>query len=271
MSIINECSILVDDTRKCCPLVHNITNYVTVNDVANIELAMGASPIMADDENEVSDIASISKALVINIGTLNSKTVNAMLIAGKTANEKGVPVVLDPVGAGASKFRNETVIKILDNVDCAVIRGNLSEMSFIAGLEVSTKGVDSSDNDKKNDKHFVAKKVAEKYNCVAGVTGAVDVVCDKSRIVEISNGNAMLSNVTGTGCMTSGLTGGYIGDTEDYFTATVTAISAMGIAGEISFEKYGEVGTSSFHCGIIDAISKLDGKTFAERAKINEL
>lgn len=270
MSIINECAKLVDEVRKACPLVHNITNYVTVNDVANIELAMGSSPIMADDENEVCDITSISKALVINIGTLNSRTIEAMLKAGKTANEKNIPVVLDPVGAGASKLRNDTTKKILDCIKCAVIRGNLSEMSFIAGLDVSTKGVDSSDADSKNDKLSVAKTVAEKYGCVAAITGEIDVVTDLKRTAEISNGHKMLSSVTGTGCMTSGLVGGYCG-AGDNFIAAVTAISSMGIAGEKSFEKFGTYGTGSFHIGIIDEISRLDSKTFMERAKINEL
>ena len=148
--------------REECPLVHCITNYVTVNDVANAVLAIGASPIMADDINEAADIASIASALVINMGTLNQRTVDSMLAAAKAANKKGIPVVFDPVGAGASAFRNDTAKKIMDNVRISILRGNLSEMSFMAGLEVSTKGVDTSAKDEKNDPVSVAKAAAEK-------------------------------------------------------------------------------------------------------------
>ncbi len=127
------------------PLVHNITNYVTVNDVANAVLAIGASPIMADDSGEAADITSISKALVINIGTLNQRTIDSMIASGKKANELGIPVVLDPVGAGASILRNATTQVLIEQVKISILRGNLSEVSFVAGLEVSTKGVDSAE------------------------------------------------------------------------------------------------------------------------------
>ena len=166
-SIIESCAKAADKVRDICPLVHCITNYVTVNDVANCILAIGASPIMADDIAEAADITSISKALVINMGTLNARTVESMVAAGKKANELGVPVVFDPVGAGASNFRNETAKRILENVKISILRGNLSEMSYLAGLEVSTKGVDTSEADEKNDPVSVAKKTAAKYNCVA--------------------------------------------------------------------------------------------------------
>ena len=141
-TIIESCAKAADKVRDICPLVHCITNYVTVNDVANCILAIGASPIMADDIAEAADITSISKALVINMGTLNARTVESMVAAGKKANELGVSVVFDPVGAGASNFRNETAKRILENVKISILRGNLSEMSYLAGLEVSTKGVD---------------------------------------------------------------------------------------------------------------------------------
>lgn len=268
--IINECKAAWRAIRVKCPLVHNITNYVTVNDVANIELAMGASPIMADDEAEAADIASMAGAVVINIGTLNSRTIESMIKAGKTANVKNIPVVLDPVGAGASALRNETTERLLKEVKMSVIRGNVSEMSYIAGTSANTKGVDVSSEDMRRDKLSIAKTVAKKYGCTAAITGEVDVISDGSRACEIHNGVSELSRVTGTGCMTTGLLGGFAAVCEP-FTAAVCAVSSMGIAGELSFEKHGKTGTGSFHIGIIDEISRMDGEIFSERAKINEL
>ena len=221
-SIIESCAKAADKVRDICPLVHCITNYVTVNDVANCILAIGASPIMADDIAEAADITSISKALVINMGTLNARTVESMVAAGKKANELGVPVVFDPVGAGASNFRNETAKRILENVKISILRGNLSEMSYLAGLEVSTK-----------------------YNCVAAITGAVDTITDGKRVARISNGHPYLSKVTGTGCMTTGLVGSFAGACDDMYTAAVTGIASMGIAGEFAYENAGEIGSGS--------------------------
>lgn len=268
--IIKECQAAWTAVREKSPLVHNITNYVTVNDVANIELAMGASPIMADDESEAADIASIAKALVINIGTLNSRTIVSMIKAGKAANSKNIPVVFDPVGAGASALRNETTEKLLKEVKMAVIRGNVSEMSYIAGISANTKGVDVSADDLRRDKLSIAKAVSEKYGCTAAITGEVDVITDGKRSVEIHNGVAELSRVTGTGCMTTGLLGGFAAVCEP-FAAAVCAVASMGIAGELSFERNCKPGTGSFHIGLIDAISLMNGEIFTERAKINEL
>ena len=260
-TIIESCAKAADKVRDICPLVHCITNYVTVNDVANCILAIGASPIMADDIAEAADITSISKALVINMGTLNARTVESMVAAGKKANELGVPVVFDPVGAGASNFRNETAKRILENVKISILRGNLSEMSYLAGLEVSTKGVDTSEADEKNDPVSVAKKTAAKYNCVAAITGAVDTITDGKRVARIS----------GTGCMTTGLVGSFAGACDDMYTAAVTGIASMGIAGEFAYENAGEIGSGSFHISIIDAISKMNSQVFAAKAKIEEV
>lgn len=268
--IIKECKAAWTAVREKSPLIHNITNYVTVNDVANIELAMGASPIMADDENEAIDIASIANALVINIGTLNSRTIVSMIKAGKAANAKGIPVVFDPVGAGASALRNQTTEKLLSELKMTVIRGNASEIGFIAGVSASTNGVDVSDEDLRRDKLSAAKAVAEKYGCTVAVTGEVDVITDSTRACEIRNGTAELSRVTGTGCMTTGLLGGFAAVCKP-FAAAVCAVASMGIAGELSFERNCKPGTGSFHIGIIDAVSLMDGEIFTERAKINEL
>ncbi len=268
--ITKEVSQAVASLRKSIPLVHNITNYVTVSDCANALLAIGASPIMADDIAEAADITAISSALVINIGTLNQRTINSMIAAGRKANELGIPVVLDPVGAGASKLRNDTTREILSQIKIAVLRGNISEVSFVAGLDVSTKGVDASAADGSHDAVNVAKTVAAKLNCTAAITGAVDVISDGRRVVKIRNGHPMLSKVTGTGCMTSALVGAYAGALKEGFPAAVAGIASMGIAGEIAFEKAGQTGTGSFHIAIIDALSQLDSAIMEERAKLDE-
>ena len=269
-NITSDAAELINIIRDKKPLIHNITNYVTVNDCANVVLAIGASPIMADDIEEAAEITSISSALVINIGTLNHRTVESMLSSGKKANELGIPVVFDPVGAGASSLRNRTTETILSEVKISVLRGNVSEISFIAGLGSNTKGVDASDKDSNKEGAAVAASVARKLGCVVAITGAVDIISDGERIVKISNGHKMLSNVTGTGCMTTALVGAFCGASTDNFTAAVGGVVSMGIAGEIAYEKAGDAGTGSFHIAIIDAISKLTKNNISERAKINE-
>ncbi len=269
-NLINACTDLLCEVREKSPLIHNITNYVTVNDCANAILAIGASPIMADDAKEVEEIVSISSALVINIGTLNQRTITSMIMAGKRANELNIPVILDPVGAGASILRNKTIQEILSQVKINVICGNLSEVSFLAGLKVSTKGVDTAKVDEKNDAVVIAKLVANKYSCVVGITGKVDIISDGIRVAKIANGHKLLSRVTGTGCMTSALIGSFCSVTNDYYMATVIGIATMGISGEIAFEKTGIIGTGSFHISIIDALSNMNSTCFLERAKIDE-
>lgn len=268
MNIKENVAKLLEGLRKKAPLVHNITNYVTVNDCANAVLAIGGSPIMADDIGEVADITSISSSLVINIGTLNKNTIPSILEAGRKANELGIPVVFDPVGAGASLLRNNTTKEIIEQIRVSIIRGNLSEISFVAGLEVFTKGVDSSDADSKNDAVAVAKSVAKKLNCVVAITGAIDIVTDGETLVKISNGHKMLSKVTGTGCMTTALVGSFAGATKDYLTATVAGVASMGISGETSYEKCGKLGTGSFHIALIDALSKLNSETIADKISL---
>lgn len=266
---------LIHEVRNMIPLVHNITNYVTVNDCANAVLAIGASPIMADDILEAADITSISNALVLNIGTLNKRTVESMIVSGKKANELGIPVVFDPVGAGASGFRNETTGRILTEIKVDIIRANLSEMSFIAGLQVSTKGVDSSEADASNDAKMVAECVAKRYNCVAAITGETDIISDGSRLVMLSNGVKQLSKVTGTGCMTSAIVGAFAGAAAnvqeyDFFHAACAGIASMSIAGELAYEQAKGLGTGSFHIGIIDNLSKMDEKTLTEKIRMEE-
>lgn len=271
MNVNKKAGELMNKLRAEVPLVHCMTNYVTVNDVANALLAIGASPIMSDDCHDVEDIVSISKALVINIGTLNERTIASMLLAGKKANAMHIPVILDPVGAGASAYRNETTKKIIEEVKLDVLRGNLSEVSFVAGLEVSTKGVDSSEADADKDAVAVAKAVAGKLGCIAAITGAVDTVSDGKRVLQVQNGHPMLSKVTGTGCTTSALTGAFVAVGEDTVYAAAAAIAATGIAGELAYEAAKEKGTGSFRVALIDAYSRMCKNTFVEMGKIEEL
>jgi len=258
-------------TKK--PLVHHITNYVTVNDCANITLAIGASPIMADDIREVEAITSISSALVLNIGTLNERTVQAMLAAGEKANKLGIPVVFDPVGAGASELRNRTTEQILEKVQLSVLRGNMSEIRFIAGLEASTKGVDASDADINSGLAAgcsISETIAKKHGCVVAITGETDIVSDGQHTLLLENGTKLLSGITGTGCMCTSLIGSFCGVTEDFLVAAAGGILCMGIAGEAAAEKVGKEGSGSLHKAIIDSVSNMNAEIFTKRAKIHE-
>ena len=255
------------------PLIHHITNYVTVNDCANIVLAIGASPIMADDIEEAADITAISSALVLNIGTLNHRTIESMIAAGKKANTLNIPVVLDPVGAGASELRNVTTERLLEEVKISVLRGNMSEIRFIAGLKATTKGVDASETDLKSGLEIgrtIAENLAKKLGCVTAITGATDIVSNGSRTIYIENGTKLLSNVTGTGCMCTSLIGAFCGAAGDYMIAAAGGIISMGIAGELAAESAGDKGNGSFHTAIFDGISKLSEEVISGRAKIHE-
>lgn len=253
---------LLDKVRSKKPLVHHITNYVTVNDCANITLEIGASPVMADSYLEAADITAISGALVINMGTPNEFTAKSMKLAGKKANEIGIPVVFDPVGAGASKYRNDIVADIAGEVKLAVLRGNISEVKFVAGLHSQTKGVDASESDSTdlNSAGELAKELAGRLDCVVVISGAVDTVSDGERVAFIENGVPLLGNITGTGCMCSSLIGAFCGACpDDPLNAAIAAMACMGIAGEIASEKVKENG--SFRVALHDAISQMDVET----------
>ena len=270
MNTTSKMTQLWKKVRQEVPLVHNITNYVTVNDCANAILAVGGTPIMADDLREVCEIVRMAKVLVINMGTLNERTVESMIAAGKTANQLGIPVVFDPVGATASTFRKETTERILRDVKLSIIRGNLSELSFVAGQTTTGKGVDVQGVEHV-DPVAVAHKVAEQYHCTAAVTGKIDVVSDAQRTIKIHNGHEQMAKVTGTGCMTTAITGAFQGCADDSYLAAVSAITAMGMAGEIAYEKCKSQGYGSFRVGLIDALSTIDADRIKEMARIEEL
>ncbi|WP_304507779.1 hydroxyethylthiazole kinase [Anaerotignum sp.] len=268
---------LIKRVRKTVPLVHNITNYVTVNDVANILLACGGSPIMADDAGEAAEITSICGGLNINIGTLNSRTIESMLLAGKKAKELEHITVLDPVGAGASKLRTETAMRLLEEVGFSVIRGNVSELKTLWGKEGKTKGVDADIADSVTEENLdemvqFAKKLSKKTGAVIAMTGAIDVVAHENKAYAIRNGNPLMSKITGTGCMLSGVVAAYcVANPENLLDATAAAVAAMGLSGEIALERLKKTelgGTSSYRTYIIDAMSNMTDEILEEGMKI---
>nr|WP_312578619.1 hydroxyethylthiazole kinase [Sedimentibacter sp.] len=267
---------IIKNVKTKSPLVHNITNYVTVNDCANILLACGGSPIMADDIMEVEDITSICNALVINIGTLNERTVESMIKAGKKANELNHPVILDPVGAGASRFRTETTFRLLKEVKFTVIRGNISEIKTVYAGSGNTKGVDadiadSITNENLEESILFAKNISKRLNSVIAITGAIDIVSNSEKTYIIKNGHPMMSKITGTGCMLTSLIGAYCAANDDKtLDATAAAVCAMGLCGELAHEKINQTdgGTSSLRMHIIDYMSKLDENILEEGVKI---
>ena len=272
---------ICDAVVKIKPLVHCITNYVTVNDCANMVLAAGGSPIMADDIGEVEEIVTICNSLVINIGTLNERTIRSMFHAGKKAKALNHPVILDPVGAGASRLRTDTAAALLREVHPSVIRGNLSEMQTLAGEEGHTRGVDAAEPEEKTQtttmsqaesvckasSAVLARRLAATTGSVIAVTGAIDYVSNGKIIAAVSNGNKMMARITGSGCMLSALIGAWCGANPDnLFYSTVLAIAAMGICGERAAAV--STGTGSFRTGLIDAMSVLDANAIQEGIRI---
>lgn len=265
---------MLEHVREKCPLIHNITNYVTVNDCANILLACGGSPIMADDAEEAEEITAICGGLNINIGTLNQRTIPAMHLAGKKANELGHPVVLDPVGAGASKLRTNTAKALLENIHFTVLRGNISEIKTLALGTGGAKGVDADIADKVTKENLpqtvaFAKKFAQETGAVIAITGAIDIVADSERAFCIYNGHPMMSSITGTGCQLSAMTAAYVtANPEAPLEATAAAVCAMGICGEKAHARLTEQdGNSSYRNYIIDAICNLTGEELEKCAK----
>lgn len=251
------------------PLIHHITNYVTVNDCANMTLAIGASPVMAEDIGEVEEMVSFASALVINMGTLHSRTIASMLAAGKMARQKGIPIIFDPVGVGATKLRTETAQRIIHEVCPTVIRGNMSEIKIIAGLAETIKGVDSVAST--NDGEQVAQKLSEELKSIIVITGKQDIIAQGDRILRIDNGHSMLSKVTGTGCMATSLIACFCGATSDFFTGAAAGIMTMGLAGEVaqsSLQSGDGIGT--FRMRLFDAVSMMTRGSYIHGGKISK-
>lgn len=254
-------------------LVHNITNYVTSNSCANILLASGASPIMADDIGEVEEITSICGGLNINIGTLNERTIKSMITAGIKANELGKPVVLDPVGSGASLLRTKTAHSLIEKVKFSVIKGNISEIRSIALGKGTTKGVDADVSEMVTEDNLettieFAKNLSSELDCVIAITGAIDIIANSHKAYVIKNGHDMMGKITGTGCMLSSITCAYIvANPENVIEATAAATCCMGICGEIASRRMLEqCGNMSYSTYLIDAIFNMNAETLEKEA-----
>lgn len=257
--------------RAESPLIHNITNVVVTNFTANGLLALGASPVMAYAAEEVADMAKIAGALVLNIGTLTSTIVEAMIIAGKSANEHGVPVILDPVGAGATPYRTEAASSILKEVKISVLRGNASEIANVAGFQSKTKGVDAGNIEQSPLE--LAALAAKKFQTIVVITGKEDVVSDGVNTFVCRNGHPILTKVTGTGCMLSAVIGAFCAVEKDFVRASVAALVYYGVAAEMAVQKTEGHGPGSFQIDFLNQLSLVSEKELASRgnfAKVEE-
>jgi hydroxyethylthiazole kinase len=251
--------------REQKPLVHQITNYVVMNETANATLALGALPVMAHAREEVEEMVALAAALVLNIGTLSPHWVEAMIAAGRAANARSIPVVLDPVGAGATRYRTDTAKRILTEVDVTVLRGNQGEIATLVGVAAEVRGVESiGAADGAAD---VAQTAGRSLGLVASVTGPVDHVSDGDRVLAVANGHELLASVTGTGCMSSAITGCFLAvKWGKPLEAAAEALAAFGVAGEDAARE--AKGPGSFHVGLYDALAALDPETLDARARI---
>ncbi len=275
---------ILQQVRQQKPLIHCITNYVTATDVANMVLAVGASPVMADGIREVREIAGQSQALVLNIGTLQEAVLESMVTAGKTAARWGIPIIFDPVGAGASAFRMSAADRIINEIPCSVIRGNASEISALMGNQAFSRGVDADEREQmtqanRSERIAAIQRLCETTGAIIVMTGALDLVVDRERVCFIHNGHPMMSRITGTGCMMNGVIAaclaadnqdGLTKSPEEQFWRVVYAVAAEGICGEMAYDKTNNAdgGTGSFRMYFQDAMSSLDDEVVWEGARI---
>jgi len=261
--------VTLETVRRERPLVHNITNVVVTNFTANGLLALGASPVMAYAIEEVADMAKLASSLVLNIGTLNSQTVDAMILAGKAANEHDVPVIFDPVGAGATPYRTDTARKLLSEVKVSVIRGNAAEIANVVGEKMDIKGVDVGETNG----NFIdlAIAAAQKLKCLVVITGKEDVVSDGENTYVVANGHPILTKVTGTGCLLTSVIGAFAGIEKDLLQASVAAISFYGIAAEKAAEKTADQGPGSFQSEFLNQLALVSEEDFQLYASIKKV
>jgi hydroxyethylthiazole kinase len=253
--------------RENRPVIHNITNYVVMNFTANVLLAMGAAPVMAHAENEVAEMVLLSRALVLNIGTLSDPWINAMMKASQKAAEVKIPVILDPVGSGATSYRTGTASKLLNETRIDVIRGNASEIMSLYNSRSKTRGVDSVNSVEEATE--IAKTIAEKKGTVVAITGPTDFVTDGNRCVNIENGHPLMACITGTGCASTAITGAFCAVDDDAFTATATALAFFGFAGEKAGRSASAPG--SFMTALIDALFLITPEELKDKCRFTAL
>ena len=250
--------------REKRPLVHHITNYVTVNDCANITISTGAAPVMADAPEEVCEMVMYAGALVLNIGTLNKGQIESMILAGGMANDRKIPVVLDPVGAGATRFRTDSAQRLLDELEITILKGNAGEVGILAGAESKVRGVDS--HGITGDVVKIARNFAKEAGITVVVSGITDIVTDGKRILLVDNGHPMMGSISGTGCMAASVTGAFAAVSDDPVIASAAALAAFGIAGEKAAS--GARGPYSFKVALFDEMAALEPEDIASGAKI---
>ena len=253
--------------REKNPLVLNITNIVVSNYVANGLLSIGASPIMSNAIEEMDELATICQALVINIGTLTKDQIEAMIKAGKSANKNNTPVVLDPVGIGATTFRQESVKTLLSEIKFDLIRGNAGEIAYLAQVNWSAKGVDAGSGEANLSQ--IAKDVALKYNCIVSISGETDYISDGIKVAKINNGTALFPKITGSGCLLSAVCGAFLTLDENPFDLVVNACTSYAVAGEMAQKDLNDNQTGQFYIKLLDNLAKIDDKTVEENAKIS--
>jgi len=247
------------------PLLHHITNMVVMNETANATLCLGALPVMAHADDEVEEMVAYAGALVLNIGTLYPQLIKSMIRAGRQANDLGVPVILDPVGVGATKLRTDSAKEILRELSVDIVRGNAAEVSILGGFEGEIKGVESMGGS--GDLVNVSKEFAKIHDCTVAITGEVDIVSDQSKTLKVSNGDEMLSKITGTGCMATTIIGGFASVQEDKSLAAAGALAMFGLAGELAAADTGNR-PGSFHVALYDRISMIQPGDLKDNAKI---
>jgi hydroxyethylthiazole kinase len=258
---------LLKAVRQEKPLVHHLTNWVTIYDCANIVKVLGASPVMAHAQEEAAQMSAISSALVLNIGTLTVDLVKAMKISAKTANRKGIPVILDCCGAGATELRDKSCFELLDECRIDVIKGNSSEIARIAGEKVRTKGVDSSQVEMNLQR--LAKRLAGERNCTVVITGKEDIISDGKRVFLVKNGDPLMGHIVGTGCMAASVIGTFCAVEKDLVLAASAGLACFEIAAELAKKK--ARGPGSFKEQLFDCIYKLDEKTVTKMQKVYEV
>ena len=268
----------LEAVRATVPLVHCITNYVTVHDVANVVIACGGSPIMSDEPADVEDITSICGALDVNIGTLNERTIQAMALASARAQELGHPIVLDPVGAGASRLRTNTAATLLDQRAITCVRANMSEVKALASGAAATRGVDAAPGDAVTYENLDAmaaytRDFSRACGAIVAVSGAIDLVSDAEHTYVVSNGHRLMAGITGSGCMLSAVTAAYLAaNPDDRLGAVAAAFAMFGLAGKLAAERAENegVGNATFSNYLIDAVSTMDADTL-NRGALYEL
>jgi hydroxyethylthiazole kinase len=250
--------------REKRPLVHHITNYVTVNDCANITICAGGAPVMTDAPEEAVEMAAIAGALVLNIGTLNASQIESMILAGRMANERSIPVVLDPVGAGATRFRTESTKRLLDKLEITILKGNAGEIGVIAGVEAKVRGVDS--HGMTGDPVTIARELADSLGLIVAISGITDIVTDGRNVLLVDNGHPMMGSISGTGCMAASVTGTFAAESRDPVTATATALAAFGLSGEKAAA--GAQGPFTFKTALFDELANLTPQDLARGSRI---